>query len=245
MEKGGPGGAQCGGSGKEIMILGRRGWPRGLIRWIGPGLIVALTAPVLLAQADLEAAIAGLQRRYRSVDCLRAEFRQTYRAPGIEQIESGTMTIKKPGLMRWEYREPEVKLFVADGRETWLYTPADRQVLVRRFSAADLQSTPLQFLLGHGDIQRSFQVAWESEAPSAGGGLRLKFTPRSAEADYAYAVVECDARSFDVRGIVIHERTGNTSEFAFTGLRTNVKVDNGQFQFKVPKGVETVRLDEK
>ncbi len=244
MGKGGPGGAHAGGSGK-IMMSGHPGWLRGRLRCVGLGLIVALTAPVLLAQADLEAAIAGLQRRYRSVDCLRAEFRQTYRAPGIEQIESGSMIIKKPGLMRWEYREPEVKLFIADGRETWLYSPADRQVLVRRFSAADLQSTPLQFLLGHGDIRRSFQVAWESGAPPAGGELRLKFTPRSAEADYAYAVVECDARSFDVRGIMIHERTGNTSEFVFTGLQTNVKVDDRQFQFKVPKGVETVRLDEK
>jgi outer membrane lipoprotein-sorting protein len=44
---------------------------------------------------------------------------------------------------------------------------------------------------------------------------------------------------------VVHERTGNTSEFVFTNFRTDLKADSGQFQFKIPKGVEVVRLDEK
>jgi outer membrane lipoprotein-sorting protein len=57
--------------------------------------------------------------------------------------------------------------------------------------------------------------------------------------------IECDGNSFDVRRMVIHERAGNTSEFVFRNLQTNVKVDSKQFQFKIPKGVEVVRLDEK
>ena len=195
---------------------------------------------------DLASAIAGLQRRYAAVNTMRADFLQTYRAPGVDQTESGTMTMKKPGLMRWEYREPEIKLFVADGRDTYLYTPEDRQVLVQRFTAADLRSTPLRFLLGQGDIEGSFFVSWEPDLkPMAVGTLLLRLTPRSAETGYAHVTIECDGRSFDVRRMVIHERTGNTSEFVFRNLQTNVKIDNRQFQFKIPKGVEVVRLDEK
>jgi outer membrane lipoprotein carrier protein len=207
---------------------------------------VHLTIPAAYARADLAAVIAGLQRRYAAVDCIRADFRQTYRAPGVDQTESGTLIMKRPGLMRWEYRDPELKLFVADGRDTYLYTPADRQVLVRRFSAADLRSTPLQFLLGQGDIQQSFQVSWEPDPkPDTGGAFLLRLTPRSTEADYSYVVVECNGSSYDVYRIVIHEHTGNTSEFVLSKMQTNVKVDNKQFQFKIPKGVEVVRLDEK
>jgi outer membrane lipoprotein carrier protein len=198
------------------------------------------------AQADLKATIAALQRRYAAVDSIRADFRQTYRAPGIDQTESGTLYMKKPGLMRWEYRDPEIKLFVADGRDTYLYTPEDRQVLVQRFSAADLHSTPLEFLLGQGDISRSFDASWEPDAVSkAAGSILLRLTPRSAEADYAYVVIDCDRISYDINRIVIHERTGNTSEFVLSNLKTNVKVDSKQFQFKIPKGVEVIRLDEK
>jgi len=39
--------------------------------------------------------------------------------------------MRKPGAIRWKYREPEGKVFIADGRNTYLFTPEDRQVLVR------------------------------------------------------------------------------------------------------------------
>ncbi len=209
-------------------------------------LAAPLVAPALPAQVSLDAAIAGLQQRYANVAALEAEFRQTYRAPGVEETESGTMFMKKPGLMRWEYRDPEVKLFVADGRDTYLYTPKDRQVLVRRFSAEDLRSTPLQFLLGHGNIRESYNVSWDTEpSVETGALLRMRLVPLVAESDYDFVTIECDAKSFDLRSIAIHEPTGNTSEFAFSLIKTNVKVDARQFQFKIPKGVEVVRLDDK
>jgi outer membrane lipoprotein carrier protein len=200
----------------------------------------------LYAQADLKATIAALQQRYATVDSIRADFSQTYRAPGIDETESGTLYMKKPGLMRWEYRHPEIKLFVADGRDTYLYTPEDRQVLVQRFTAADLHSTPLEFLLGRGDILRSFDASWEPDAGSkAAGFISLRLVPRSAQADYAYLVLDCDPGSYDISRIVIHELGGNTSQFVLSNVKTNIKIDSKQFEFKIPKGVEVVHLDEK
>ncbi len=209
-------------------------------------LVLPFTVRISFARADLDAVIAGLQKRYAVIESVGAEFNQTYRAPDISQSESGTFVMKKPGLMRWDYQSPEAKLFVADGKETYLYTPADRQVLVRKFSAAELHGTPLQFLLGQGDIQRSFVSAWEqSDEPGANGAYLVRLTPRSADAEYAYFLIEFDARSYDIRSISIHERTGNISEFLIRNLKFNVKVDPKQFSFKIPKGVEVVRLDEK
>ena len=199
-----------------------------------------------LAGSDLTAAISALQRRYAAVDNIRAEFVQTYRAPGVNQTESGIMMMKKPGLMRWEYKEPEVKLFVADGRETFLYVPEDRQVLIQRFTAEDLRSTPLQLLLGDGDIRKSFDVTWEMDPRiQVGGDLQLRLTPRVPQGEYAYVVIACDRTTFDLRRIVIRESGGNASEFVFRGMSTNVKIDAKQFQFKMPKGVEVVRVDAK
>jgi outer membrane lipoprotein carrier protein len=198
------------------------------------------------AQEDLGATLAALQRRYAAVDSIRAEFTQTYRAPGVDQIESGLVYMKKPGFMRWEYQAPEVKLFVADGQDTYLYTPEDRQVLVQRFTLEDLRSTPIQLLLGRGDIRKIYDVAREpGSAARFAGSVVLRLTPRGGGAEYAHVLLECDKDRYDLRRIVIEERTGNTSEFLFSNLATNVKVDSKQFQFKVPKGVEVVRLDAK
>ena len=113
--------------------------------------------------APVLSAIAGLQQRYAAVNTVTTDFVQTYRAPGMDQTESGTLWMKKPGLMYWEYRLPETKFFYADGRRTYLYVPEDRQVMVRSFTEEDLHSTPLEFLLGKGKILESFDAFRETE----------------------------------------------------------------------------------
>ncbi len=198
------------------------------------------------AQDDVSGAVEGLQRRYASVRTVTGQFEQRYQAPGIDQVESGTFWMKKPGLMRWEYRLPEPKLFIADGREAVLYVPEDRQAMVRAFADSDLRSTPLQFLLGRGDIRRSFRVAPETEFKSrAEGTVILRLKPSGSEHEYEYLVLEVDVRTHDLRRLVIRERTGNTSEFLLTDLRTNIRINDSQFRFRTPKGVEVIRLDER
>jgi outer membrane lipoprotein carrier protein len=200
----------------------------------------------LAADERLDAAVAGMQKRYAAVESISALFEQHYRAPGIDQSESGALWMKKPGLMRWEYRSPETKLFVADGKQTYLYTPEDRQVLVRAYSPSEMHSTPLQFLLGRGDIRKTFAAAWETElTPKMQQTLLIRLSPRSAEPEYAHVVLEIDQGSYDLRRMVIRERTNNISEFIFSNLSTNVRTSSRQFQFKIPKGVEVIRLDER
>jgi outer membrane lipoprotein carrier protein len=192
---------------------------------------------------DIEAVAAGVQGRYASVSSITGSFRQRYSAPGIEQAESGEFWLKRPGLMRWEYRDPEEKLFVSNGKESYLYVPEDNQVTVQSFTAADMHNTPLEFLLGAGKFSRSFIVAWETDyKPRADSTLLIRLTPRSADAAYSFLVLELDRASYDIQRIVIREQTGNTSEFLFSSVKTNVKVDARQFQFKFPKGAEIIKL---
>jgi outer membrane lipoprotein carrier protein len=188
--------------------------------------------------------IAGLENRYAAIETAAGNFRQTYRAPGIEQEESGEFWLKKPGLMRWEYRIPEEKLFVADGRESFLYVPADNQVQVQSFSTADLLNTPLAILLGMEDINRRFIVSRETAAgPPPGDTLPMRLTPRDFEEGYVYLLLSLDKATYEIRRVVIHEHGGNTSEFLFSDVVTNVKVDDNKFRFRPPRGVEVLRLD--
>jgi outer membrane lipoprotein carrier protein len=192
---------------------------------------------------DVAAVVAGLQRRYASVETITGSFQQTYRAPGMDQVESGVFWMKKPGLMRWEYRHPEEKLFVADGHESFLYVPGDRQVTVQPLSAADLRNTPLDLLLGSGDIFKNFAITWEEGKPQEDRAYLIRLTPRRSEADYSSLVLELDQDTYDIRRIVIRESSGNTSEFLFRNLAANVKISNKEFQFKIPKGIEVIRIN--
>jgi outer membrane lipoprotein carrier protein len=191
-------------------------------------------------------AVSGLQRRYANVQTIAASFQQSYRAAGIEQTESGVFWMKKPGLMRWEYQKPESKLFIADGVHFYLYLPEERQVQIRAFSRTELHNTPLQFLLGRGEIQKSFAVSRETELQRRiPGSILLRLEPRDSQQEYSHLTLECDSKTYELRRIVIHERLGSTSELLFSDMKTNVKIDAKKFKLEIPKNAEVIRLEEK
>src|SRR6266567_617365 len=117
-------------------------------------MIAALVTSVLLAAppaADSPAAQAVVRR----VEELH----------GREVTERGVVSIKRPGRMRWEYKDPEAKTFVSDGRRFYFYVPADHQVIVRQQD--EERSIPSLLLAGKGDILGQF--AAELDTPSAEG----------------------------------------------------------------------------
>jgi len=66
---------------------------------------------------DVHTIAQSVDNRYNHIRTLHAEFTELYRGAGMERTESGTLWLKKPGKMRWEYRSPKEKLFVSDGTQ--------------------------------------------------------------------------------------------------------------------------------
>jgi outer membrane lipoprotein carrier protein len=218
---------------------------RNSLQMLGMALSLLLGMSAAAYGSDPAMVVSGLEKRYASVETAGGSFRQTYRAIGIDQEESGTFILKKPGFMRWEYKTPEEKLFIADGRECFLYVPQDRQVSIYPLTASDVRSTPLAFLLGGEDTLKKYSVSLESEFRAAfDHTTRIRLKPLKYEEEYLFIVLELDAASFDIRRVVIREHSGNTSEFFLSNVVTNIKVNSKDFQFKPPKGVEVVRINQ-
>ncbi|MDR0843021.1 MAG: outer membrane lipoprotein carrier protein LolA, partial [Acidobacteriota bacterium] len=179
-----------------------------LLLSLGCAFASAANAAVAVAvDVDIEAVIAGMERRYAQAETAVGSFRQVYRAPGMVQEESGVFKLKRPGLMRWEYQTPEAKLFVADGKECFLYAPRDRQVTVHPLTPADLKRTPLAFLLGGGNVRRDYRATVETEyKPTLSGTLLLRLTPVREDEEYAFVMLELDDKVYDIRRVVIRER---------------------------------------
>src|SRR5262249_9609153 len=74
----------------------------------------------------------ALQRKYDGIRHLTADFVHAYRGGVLRKTvtERGRMIVKRPGKMRWQYTEPEQKLFVSDGVKVYSYIPQDKQVMV-------------------------------------------------------------------------------------------------------------------
>src|ERR1700683_5383923 len=121
---------------------------------------ICLAAPHLATASpatDVKTLAAAVDAHYNHLHSLEAQFTELYRGSGIERSESGTLWLKKPGKMRWEYRSPREKLFVSDGRDAWFYVPDDRQA--RKMAAKKLEDirSPLAFLLGKTRLEKELQ----------------------------------------------------------------------------------------
>lgn len=201
-------------------------------------LLAALLAATTAAADDAGLELARrVDRRQAAVRDLTARFEQRYRsgALGRELVERGTLAIRRPGRMRWEYREPERKTFVSDGRAFYFYVPADRQVIVRQASGE--RGLTARLLSGEGGLVGQFQVGLEA---SPGPGLqRLRLVPREPDPDVERVYLDVDSLARIV-GLELFDAQGNRSRFRFEDLKENVGLGEGQFRFEVPPGVEVV-----
>jgi outer membrane lipoprotein carrier protein len=202
-----------------------------LLPWLGQ-------APPPAADLLAETLLQRLEERAARTSDLVARFRQSYRSSmlGREVSERGVVSIKRPGRMRWEYLDPERKLFISDGRTFFFYVPADKQVIV---SEQDVRhSLAARLLFGRGGLRQEFQPSLEE--PLEEGVVRLKLVPRSEQPDVARAFVDMEPQGA-LRSIQLDDVQGNRTIFRFERLRENAGLADALFRFELPKGVEVIR----
>jgi outer membrane lipoprotein carrier protein len=203
------------------------------------GLAVALAAAS--PAPDVHAIAQAVDERYNHLRSLQAEFTEIYRGAGMERTESGTVWLKKPGKMRWEYRSPRDKLFLSDGKDAWFYVPGERQVRRTAVKKLDDLRSPLAFLLGKTKLEKELQglSLAPDVAPLATGDWVLRGVPKSLADRVSQVLLEITPEHWIGR-ILIEEVDGSTTDYRFTNQRENVDIPDRQFQFAVPDGVEVI-----
>ena len=198
-------------------------------------LLAALLAPAA-PQTAAEFLSRRIEERQGAAPDLVARFTQTYRsgALGRTLVERGEVKVKRPGRMLWEYKTPEKKTFVSDGRKFYFYVPADKQVIVREQDPA--RSLPALLLSGKGGLLSEFVASLEPGPP---GRSRLKLVPRSPDPEIARVFVEVDT-DHRIRRIEVQDAQGTESAFDFDDIRENLGLSDRTFRFEVPKGVEVI-----
>src|SRR5450755_1079332 len=207
------------------------------------GIVVGL-AIALVPRAgaeDVQAVAAAVDAHYNHLRSLEADFTEVYRGSGMERTETGTLWLKKPGKMRWEYRSPREKLFVSDGKDAWFYVPADRQARKTAAKKPEDIRSPLAFLLGKTKLERELQglsLAPDVESLRA-GNVVLRGVPQ-ALADRVSEILLEVTPGHQIARIVIQEVDGAATEYRFAGMKEDVAIGDGRFEFKPPAGTETV-----
>ncbi|MFN8006067.1 MAG: outer membrane lipoprotein chaperone LolA [Terriglobia bacterium] len=195
---------------------------------------------------DLENSIKSLQKRYASVQDLKMEFFQNYknsrRAP---KTEAGILYLRRPGMMRWEYKTPTEKLFISNGKVIYFYLPGERQVQKTRVRESNDQRIPFLFLLGKGNLKRDFsKIEWASDLEPVFPGNKMIYAyPKQGIDEFSKILMEFDPYHFQLQRVTVFEIDGATSEFVFTHIQENQGTKSSLFDFKIPPGVEVLEND--
>ncbi len=182
--------------------------------------------------------VRAIEEHHARLTDMVARFEQSYRSGmlGREITERGVVSIKRPGRMRWEYKDPEPKLFVSDGHSFYFYVPADKQVVVSEQDPK--RSLAARLLSGQGGLAEEFDATLET--PSEEGVMRLKLVPKQPQADVERATIDAEPNG-RIRSILLEDPQGNRTRFRFEAVRENTGLEERLFRFEVPKGVEVVR----
>jgi len=190
---------------------------------------------------DVHQLARAVDEHYNHLQSLQADFTEIYRGSGMDREESGTLLLKKPRKMRWEYRSPKEKLFLSDGRDVWFYVPSQQQLRKSQLKKLEDLRSPLAFLLGKTRLENELQGLSKAvdEKPIGAANTLLRGVPRAMADQVSDVELEITPSSQIVR-IVLNEVDGSSTEFRFAGWKENPGLSDDRFHFTPPPGVETV-----
>jgi len=198
----------------------------------------APTATPVVSPAELARRV---QARYDTIRDFEGAFTQTYEGGVLrtKTTERGTVVIKRPGRMRWNYTAPERKEFVSDGTTIYAYFPADRQVMVSP-APTGADTTPALFLTGQANLVRDFDASAMDVPGAAQGLVGLQLVAKRPDPDFEWLAIAVDPTSFQIRHLVALDRQGGRSTFTFANLKENQRPPDTLFTWRISKGADVI-----
>jgi outer membrane lipoprotein carrier protein len=198
---------------------------------------LALCAAGTAADSQLNTLINRVESHYNRAQTLAVGFTETFSVQGrARKPESGTLALRKPGRMRWDYSQPAGKVFVSDGKMVYLYTAEDRRVERSTLRASEDMRAPMAFLLGRLELKKEFS---SFNTRAAEGGTWLEAAPKNNQVPYE-KIEMLIAADGSIHQLKIQGRDESLLSFLFTNESVNPALNNRLFEFAIPAGADVV-----
>jgi outer membrane lipoprotein carrier protein len=191
---------------------------------------------------SLKDVLARFDDKQKATNTLVASFTEQKELKLLEKpvVSQGEFFYTRPNQVRWEYLDPDRKVFVITEDRYTAYYPALKraeEVPIKKFVGKRL----FRFLgVGQSieDLGKyyDFALADESDVP---GTYLLLLTPRKKKLRDRVAEMKIwvDGESFLPSRLQYVEADGDTTLLAFTGMQSNIEVSASRFQLDLPQDV--------
>lgn len=207
-----------------------------------PAQTAASAAPTgAIGESALDPAVKALVQRmqafYEGTSDFTADFTQNYTYTGSKRklTSTGSMTFKKPGLMRWEYAKPSPKSFVLAGDKVYMHDPEAKLLTRAKIDTSQL-SASVTFLWGKGNLLDEFNIA--KAACTHCKGTLLELVPKQKDPRFRKLHLEVDPKTAQVVRSVVFDPDGSQNAISFSNMKTNVGINEKTFVLTPPEGTQ-------
>ena len=195
---------------------------------------LALLGFGLAASGALRAQPAGVpdvESYINSIRTLQARFVQTN--PNGSSVQ-GTLFVRRPGRMRFQYDPPSQLKVVADGFQVTMWDPATRD-----FGQWPIGWTAATFLVKE-PFKLSGDITVQAMDRDADGFLQLTLV-QTRRPQEGTVIVRLAQNPLALRGWTIIDKRGNRVTVALTDLQTGVQLADSLFKYDGPDAGEIMR----
>jgi len=181
-------------------------------------------------QAQAQADVAQVEQYFNSVRTMQARFVQTN--PDGSTVQ-GTLSISRPGKMRFEYDPPSKLKVVADGLQVTMWDPATRD-----FGQWPIGWTAASFLL-----KDPFKLSGDLTVESVrrADGLMQLTVVQTRKPQEGKVIVRVAENPLQLRGWSIIDTRGNQVNVALSDLKTGMQLANSLFKYDGPDAGQVMR----
>lgn len=214
----------------------------------GPGTAKPAPKPVGLDKAiTVDELVRGMQDTYRGVHALRAEFVQTNKnaVTGVEEKQRGRLAVERPRKARFELGVPLQSAVVSDGQTTWIYSPAQKQVIVQK----DLGGQANQVGVLIDDLSRLgelFEVKLQAPAQPPKPVHTVDLVPKGQQGGlgsmFKSVQLTVTKQRYELRDVIFVDQLDAVTKLSFSMVRAAPDIPDQEFVFKAPPGVAVVQM---
>lgn len=191
-----------------------------------PIVAVAMVVPQAPLAAQAGAPLAQVTAHLKAVNTMVAGFRQTDRKG---RTVTGTMTLKRPGKLRFEYQKGVPMLIVADGRKLNMI-----DYETGRVDGWPIGNSPLGILLNpNPDLSRIAKVV-RNDAQTLLVQARDTRKPEFGTITLGFAKVSSGPSGLLLQGWTVIDAQNNRTTVKLSGQRFNGPVADSAFTFQRP-----------
>jgi outer membrane lipoprotein carrier protein len=192
--------------------------------------------------AGMDTILDGIEKRYSGRGFSASFFQESMlKAMQISDTAEGSLIVKRPDKMRWEYTLPDKQTIITDGKSLWIYRPEDNQVMVGEAPDFFGQGKGAGFLSDIKQIRKSFNI---QKIPAENKNYhRLELTPNKPRGDLSKIILSIGKTDFQVDQVTTFNTYGDETIIVLNNYQFDLNPDDGLFKLEIPEGVDVVRVD--